>query len=87
MKIELIVGPNGNDIPAQKVRVVYEAIDTEDGPELIKVEFKEAEFGTPKKPALYVNHYETCPHAGEFSRQARKNRKRQERKLPNGQES
>lgn len=61
MTIEFIEGPNGKNIPAQKVRTVYyrnermrlSKLDTDgdDGMEL----------------TTYVSHFETCPKAADFS--------------------
>jgi len=63
MKIELIEGPNGKNIPAQKVRVVYALVEEDGVRRLSKIEFTD----DPKRET-YVNHYETCPHADSFSK-------------------
>ena len=62
MKIEMIEGPNGKAIPAQRVRVVYDRVKTESGETLVKLDFGGAEM------ALYVSHFETCPNAKDFSK-------------------
>lgn len=62
MKIVVLMGPNGNPIPLQRIRTVYvvrndrvEKLDTK--PEL--------------DAPMYVSHFETCPNANEFSRRRR----------------
>ncbi len=64
MKIEFIRGPNGEDIPAQKIRTVYTGqIDLTGAWELVKEERLDTE-------AIYVSHFETCPNAKDFTRTA-----------------
>lgn len=59
MPIEMIRGPAGPMIPAQKVRTVYELqADLTGEPELARVERGET--------VTYVSHFETCPYANEF---------------------
>ncbi len=67
MKIEFITGPNGKAIPAQHIKIVYrlrgpdetkghdERLEKVDMPDLFTTDI-----------GLYVNHFETCPHADEF---------------------
>lgn len=67
MKIEFIVGPNGNVIPMQKVKSVYYRQGPEDP--LVKMGPPQAPY--EGKPELFVNHFETCPEASHFSRRRR----------------
>jgi hypothetical protein len=62
MTIEMIVGPNGKAIPAQKIRTVYALVEEDGKRRLSKIEFE----GDPRP--TYVSHYETCPYASEFSK-------------------
>lgn len=57
MKLTFLEGKSGPDraMPAQKVRSIYLRVGDRVYP--VKVEHFE----------LFVNHYETCPHASEFS--------------------
>ena len=59
MKIEFLLGPNDKTIPAQKVKTVY----IRKGSRL----FSTLVGGDGGKEALYVNHFETCPKASDFS--------------------
>ncbi|MEE8240124.1 MAG: hypothetical protein V3R16_02550 [Nitrospirales bacterium] len=60
MSIEMIEGPNGKVIPAQKIRTVYRGVIEPNGDwKLHKQELPEAE-------AYYVSHFETCPQASQF---------------------
>lgn len=67
MKIEMIEGPNGKHIPAQRIRTVYQRIDLDHSSHLRKADIAQAQ-GDPYPPVLYVSHFETCPHADSFSR-------------------
>lgn len=59
MAIELIMGPNGKKIPAQRIRTIYRRTN-----ELFEANTLEVvEVGES-----YVSHFETCPNANEFSR-------------------
>jgi hypothetical protein len=61
MKIEMIVGPNGKAIPAQRIRTVY----AREEDRLSKIEFSN---DNGERFPLYVSHFETCPYAKDFSR-------------------
>ena len=62
MPIEFVMGPNGNPIPTQRVRTVYELLELEGEQKLVKLE-------RPKDaPQLRVSHFETCPDAKRFTR-------------------
>jgi len=56
MEIEFIEGPNGKDIPAQRVKTVYTLVGDR---RLGKLDVD---------ASYYVNHFETCPNASDFSR-------------------
>lgn len=58
MPIRFIEGPNGKSIPAQRVRVVYV---------LAGSLFAERKLEARELGETYVSHFETCPHASEFS--------------------
>lgn len=76
MNLVFLEGQSGPErpMPAQKVRAVY----VRDGDRVRKVTVTrlEREDGTVMEAAtgleLFVNHYETCPHASEFSRGGRR---------------
>jgi len=60
MNIQRIEGPNeGKFIPAQKVTAVYRL----EGSRLVKIDTS-----NPFWPEIFVNHFQTCPHAREFSK-------------------
>lgn len=63
MTIEMIAGPNGRAIPAQRVRNVYRRVEPLIGEGLERVD-------VPRDVDLYVSHFETCPKASEFRRRA-----------------
>jgi hypothetical protein len=64
MKITFISGPKGKAIPAQAVRSVYRRGQMPNGEGVLeKVDLADL-FALPSE--LYINHYETCPHANEF---------------------
>jgi len=48
-------------IPAQKIRTVYRGVIQPDGSWMLKKEELE------EAQAFYVSHFETCPHASDFS--------------------
>lgn len=60
MGLVFLEGQSGPErpMPAQKVRGIYRR----EGDRVVKVELP------PGTGELFVNHYETCPHAGSFSR-------------------
>lgn len=62
MVIELVRGPNGKTLPLQRVRTVY----TLDEAGELAVRIRE---DAPR--GLFVSHFETCPHARDFSRAKR----------------
>lgn len=64
--IEFITSPNGSDMPAQKVRSVYESHDHGDAKHLQKVVMKPRDDG--QKREFYVSHFEICPNASSFTR-------------------
>jgi len=68
MQIAMIVGPAGNSIPAQKIRTVYVLHDEPDGATLTKLPKSECNsiVGAHVQD-FYVSHFETCPHASDFS--------------------
>ena len=62
MEIEFIGNEaTGNMIPAQKIRTVYRGVIQPDGSWMLKKEELE------EAQAFYVSHFETCPHASDFS--------------------
>jgi hypothetical protein len=68
MPIELIQGPNGKVIPAQRIRSLYSlvlALDPPGEPRLQKVPL---EVGAEH----FVSHFETCPEADHFSRSSKR---------------
>jgi hypothetical protein len=66
MKIELIEGPNGKAIPAQRVRVIY--IRNPDEPTLRKLDKEDGALCDNGSVEIYVSHFETCPNANDFSK-------------------
>lgn len=62
-EIEFITGPNGRAIPAQRVKSVYQLSVPPAVPEE-----RLDHIATRVAGALFVNHFETCPNADEFSR-------------------
>lgn len=75
MKLVFLEGKSGPErpMPAQKVRSVY--VRDGDRVHRQKIVRLEREDGSvmeaPEGLELFVNHYETCPHAGSFSRGGR----------------
>ena len=65
-RFEFVKGPNGKQIPVQKVRVVYALSAGET--ELTKFLPKKDQLNVPK---FYVSHYETCSDPERFSRRRR----------------
>jgi hypothetical protein len=59
MKIEMLEGPNGKMIPAQKIRTVY-VLQESTG----KLETTRPLGGG----STYVSHFETCPKASSFTK-------------------
>jgi hypothetical protein len=64
MEIEFIESQKtpGKSIPAQQVRVIYQEERSAGGTRLVKLR-------TPQ--TVYVNHFETCPKAKDFSRRGK----------------
>jgi hypothetical protein len=63
-RFEFIKGPAGKPIPVQKVRTVYKLLELkEENGRLVK-----AEIAGVEGDGLYVSHFETCSHPGQFSR-------------------
>lgn len=70
MMIEFIERPNRKMIPAQRIRRFYirreNSEKLEPGQEIVRSQFLDV-----MMPELFVNHFETCPQASEFSRKAK----------------
>jgi len=65
IQIEFIIGPKDRPIPAHRVKSVYRSVARGGGGLVLeKVQMSEL-FLTPAP--FYVNHFETCPYASEFS--------------------
>ena len=62
MKIRFVEGPNGRQIPLQKVRNVY--VVHGDKAQAMEPDMAEGS----GKPQRFVSHFETCPNASAFSR-------------------
>lgn len=68
-KIEYIMGPNGKNIPAQMVTMLY--VQADDGT-LRKVEQVVEPWGTCRGGPFFVNHFQTCPDAHKVKRSKKK---------------
>ena len=62
MPIEFREGPDGRVIPLQRVRTVYAMTAPLFGGVVRRLE------DDPNDEARFVSHFETCPHAGHFSK-------------------
>jgi hypothetical protein len=63
MRIEFHVGPNGKAIPLQRVRTVYAM-----RPDATIANVTSLVYAAE---GVYASHFETCPHASDFSKGAR----------------
>jgi hypothetical protein len=63
MKITGIIGPNGNVIPAQRIKTLYR-LDREGN----ALTLRKIDTIAGDKLEGYVSHFETCPNAADFSR-------------------
>jgi hypothetical protein len=70
MKIAFAEGPNGKQIPLQKIRNVYyiAADDAEARARALDPRATADDGMRYDAGQLYVSHFETCPNAAEFSR-------------------
>lgn len=64
MRLVFLEGKSGPDrpMPAQRIKAIYRRV----GNKAERIELSGDLFAEDQ--TIYVNHYETCPHAGEFSR-------------------
>lgn len=64
--IEMIEGPSGRAIPAQKVTQLYVLEDGKLSPVRIVINVRGYEVGAP----FYISHFQTCPAAASFTRRS-----------------
>jgi hypothetical protein len=67
VKIKFITGPNGRLIPVHQVKQLYNLVENEgEEPRLISMAawLKESY----PRGGMWVSHFETCPHASQFSK-------------------
>lgn len=66
-EIEWVWSPNGRAMPVQRVTAVYTVVDDDHA----ERRARKVELSDKAGQGYYVNHFQTCPQAGRFSRGGR----------------